>query len=120
MEEKCIKAINFDLSENLLKLIFSETTYRNAWIKLGSCFNQRGWTHRQYSGYVSLDKLLSNDVYDLLDFLVSSIPNIMSCVKDFDVTDVRDDMFGLVRLINDKLESIKESKSPDTNTFILK
>lgn len=101
--KKSFKAINFDLSERMLIEMFSITTYRNAWVKMRKCLNNKGWSRRQYSGYVSDEKVDYFQVYDLLDYLTDNIPNIMQCLERFDVTDIMD-VFDLIQPISERLK----------------
>ena len=59
-KEKYIKYINFDLDTNQLKDIFPDTRLPYSMIK--KFFEDRGFTHRQYSGYISKEPLEEYDI----------------------------------------------------------
>ncbi len=67
MERKYYKAINFDLDTNKLKEFYPR--YQQAYRDLLRFFREKGFSHRQGSGYVSNDKLSSADIVDLTALL---------------------------------------------------
>ena len=79
------KAINFDLSTADLKKHFKNTAeaYQIKNFMLQNCFE-----HRQYSGYVSNDKLHDYNVTNLTIRLKNQFSWLSHCTKKFDVTDI--------------------------------
>lgn len=51
-------------------------------------FKQHGFYHKQGSGYVSNQKINSQDIYLLIDALYEEYEWIAYCVKEFDVTNI--------------------------------
>ena len=52
-----------------------------------------------YTGYISLTKLATADIYDLMDDLTQALPWIGDCVNKIDVTNIgqQHDLIDLVR-----------------------
>ena len=65
MERRYLKAINFDLDTHKLQANYPGANYRNAYYDLRRFFEKHGFEHRQGSGYISLTKLATADIYDL-------------------------------------------------------
>ena len=51
------KALNFDLSDILLRKYYPSKNYKKAWSDIKGYLIQNGFNHRQYSGYVSNEKV---------------------------------------------------------------
>lgn len=51
-------------------------------------FKQHGFYHKQGSGYVSNQKINSQDIYLLIDAIYEEYEWIAYCVKEFDVTNI--------------------------------
>ena len=62
-------------------------------------FERHEFEHRQASGYLSLAKLSTADIYDLMDELVQAFPWLGECVNRIDVTNVgqQHDLTDLVK-----------------------
>ena len=88
MEERCYKALNFDLSTHQFKEIYPGTDYRKAYDDLRQFFNCQNFSHRQGSGYLSNQKLLASDVYDSMAALAQELSWIGACINKMDVTNV--------------------------------
>ena len=87
-ERRYYKAINFDLDRHILNDVHPSGDYRRAYHDLKKFFTKRNFDHKQGSGYVSIDKLTSIDIFELLDDLYHVLPWISDAVKAFDVTNV--------------------------------
>lgn len=86
MERTYYKAINFDLDTNKLKNYYER--YQQAYADLLSFFKQNGFSHRQGSGYVSNEILMSADIIDLIGKLKSTFSWSETCIKKIDVTNI--------------------------------
>lgn len=86
MERKYRKAINFDLSVRELGKYYRN--YRKAYYDIKKFFRQRGFDHRQGSGYVSRERLGQADIADLLDAMSIELPWMGDCVTRIDVTNI--------------------------------
>ncbi len=96
MERKYHKAINFDLDTNELKKYYPR--YQQAYYDLRSFFREKGFSHRQGSGYVSENKLSTADIVDIVDDFGKRYTWASTCVKKIDVTNVgmQYDLTGLL------------------------
>ena len=99
MERRYLKAINSDLDTHKLQAHYPGTNYRTAYYDLRRFFEKHGFEHRQGSGYISLSKLATADIYDLMDNLTQELPWIGKCVNKIDVTNIgqQHDLIDLVQ-----------------------
>ena len=88
MERLYFKAINFDLDTRLLNVYHPSKDYHKAYYDLRKFFKHHGFDHKQGSGYVSQQKINSQDIYLLIDALYEEYEWIADCVKEFDVTNI--------------------------------
>lgn len=118
MERKYYKAINFDLDTNQLKNYYPGANYRHAYKDLGRFFDEHGFSHRQGSGYISVNKLTTADIYDLMDDLNHLLPWIGMCVKKIDVTNVgrQYDLTDLLRPAEDLIIDNSLLIAPETHS----
>lgn len=91
------KAINFDLSTADLKKHFKNTAEA---YQIKNFMLQNGFEHRQYSGYVSNDKLYDYDITNLAIRLQNQFSWLYTCTQKFDVTDV-DKHHDLINILAD-------------------
>lgn len=88
MSERYHKAIHFDLDTRKLKQFYPGSNYRHAYRELQKFFTERGFTHRQWSGYVSNEKLNSADVFDLLEAFHERFQWLKICARKLDITNI--------------------------------
>ena len=98
MERKIRKAINFDLDTNIMKC---HGLYPNGYELLSAAFKKQGFEHRQGSGYLSISKLTSDQVYEAVEAIVKENLWLAECVKKIDVTDIgkQHDLTSIVKTI---------------------
>lgn len=82
------KAINFDLSEERLRLYYLKKNYRQAWYDINQFFNDNGFLHRQKSGYVSEKPMSRIELFELVGKLFIKFPWLPKCADVIDVTNV--------------------------------
>lgn len=82
------KALNFDLDTKMLKQVYSETSYTNAYYEIRSFLEKNGFEHRQGSGYVSQNPITLPKVHALVVKMNKQLTWLGDCVKEFDVTSV--------------------------------
>lgn len=87
-DEKKYKAIFFDLSSEKLRNLFGESGRKYAYRKIGAFMKSKGFTHRQWSGYFSKNKLVSADIIKLNYELFEKFPWLNECANKIDVTDI--------------------------------
>lgn len=87
MEEKTFKAINFDLDTKALKEYYPKSR-RNAYREIGNFLKDNGFSHRQWSGYVSNIEMDSLNISNLNKKLWKEFPWLEQCANKIDVTDI--------------------------------
>ena len=92
------KALNFDISDSLLKQYYLSKSYKNGWKDINKYLVRYGFLHRQYSGYVSKDVISMIDVIQTVRNMAKYLKWIEYCIKEFDVTIV-DDEYSLKNYI---------------------
>lgn len=85
------KALNFDLSDHLLKEHYPSKSYKNGWKDIYKYLSRNGFSHRQYSGYVSKTVISMIDVIHIIENMSKYLWWLRYCVKEFDVTIVGDE-----------------------------
>ena len=85
------KALNFGLSDALLRKYYPSKNYKKGWSDLKKYFINNGFKHRQYSGYVSSNPISMTDVIQLIRNMSNYLYWLKYCVKEFDVTIVSDE-----------------------------
>lgn len=87
MEKKTFKAIYFDLDTKALKKYYPKNR-RNAYREIENFLKDNGFSHRQWSGYISNIKMSSMDITTLNRKLWKKFPWLEQCANKFDVTDI--------------------------------
>lgn len=81
MRANTYRAIHFDLKIEKLKKYYSEKTPKKAYKLLRSFFEQKGFKHRQWSGYISQEKMSDADVLKLCNDLKVQFPWLENCIE---------------------------------------
>jgi len=81
------KSINFDLSTRSLNEIFGEGNRHLAYSQIKRFMLRSEFEHRQYSGYVSTNRMSFAEIYLFIKRLTKTCPWLVKCTKRFDVTD---------------------------------
>lgn len=88
MNDKSVrKAIYFDLDTNSLLSIFPKGT-RKPYSEIKKFMIKKGFNHRQYSGYDSIDAMSHAQVVKIIKDLSRELPWLSKCLKKLDVTDI--------------------------------
>ena len=82
------KAINFDLDTNILKQIYNNGDYINAYKEIRDFMEKNGFEHRQGSGYVSKDRMRETDAILIYNNMVTTFPWFNQAVKKCDLTHI--------------------------------
>jgi hypothetical protein hcinC1_10646 len=85
MERRKKKAINFDLDTAKMKKF---SLYPAGYKLLKKSFQGLGFEHRQGSGYISAEKLDSDQINDIIGVIIQENPWLAECVRKIDVTDI--------------------------------
>lgn len=81
------KSLNFDLDTASLIEVFGEKDRRRGYSEIKRFMVRNGFEHRQYSGYVSKERMSYVDTYDLIKALKKHCPWLQHCANKFDITD---------------------------------
>jgi len=116
--KKSIKAINFDLDNELLQANYPSKSYKYAWTKIRKALEGMGFEHKQYSGYLSLKPLSNKDIQVVVEKLVRQNPWLSKCIQQFDVTDVgpQYEMKRFIENLDDKGYDSDLDKQPEERT----
>ena len=106
MESPKYKAINFDLDTRKMR---QHKKYPVGYTEIKRSLLQLGFTHRQWSGYVSKSKLVSSDVIEVVEKLVKAHPWLSDCANKFDVTDIGK-QFDLIKLVRNGGKEMPKKK----------
>lgn len=101
MSDKTKKALNFDLDTADLKKYYPHKNYRSAYKDIKNYLCSHGFTHRQWSGYVSVDKMSDYEIKKTVQTMTKAFPWLKKCVNRFDVTDIGE-QHDLTHLITGK------------------
>lgn len=104
MERQVRKAINFDLDTKVMK---EQGLYPKGYKLLKNSFKELGFKHRQGSGYVSENRLTSDEVGFIIKKIVKENFWLADCVKKIDVTDIGR-QHDLTDMVKDFAEHNKE------------
>ncbi len=107
MEEAEYKAINFDFRIRSLTKYYPGQSYRQAYKEVKKYLEQNGFEHRQWSGYISSEKLTAIEVADVVNDLFFLSPWIPLCAKRFDVTDAPKYRLDALERFNDLVQGNK-------------
>lgn len=83
---KTIKAINFDIKQDLLDIYYPKSN-SNAYYDIKKFMLNNGFEHIQGSGYVSKNKLDVDNIYDILQNLKNEYPWSIVCIEKIEVTE---------------------------------
>jgi len=90
-KKKIRKAINFDLDDNILKAVYpNPKSYKRAWGDIAKFMRENGFTHRQYSGYESVEPMTQLKINRLIDDMIIALPWLTApgVIQEIDVTDI--------------------------------
>lgn len=122
MEEKEIplrKAINFDLKTSEIKKIYKSNNpfvYLKAYKEICAFLENKGFTHRQWSGYTSNEPLTYAKTIQIIKELNNTLPWLKKCVNKFDITNIGDtfDLTYIFKGSNKEDKTILPDKSKST------
>lgn len=96
MERRKKKTIHFDLDTEKMKKF---SLYPAGYKLLKKSFQGLGFEHRQGSGYISAEKLDSDQINDITGVIIQENPWLAECVRKIDVTDIsrQNDLTSVVK-----------------------
>ncbi len=107
---KRYKAINFDLDTQRLRERFGEDRRPEAYRAIGRYLADRGFVHRQGSGYRSTHRLSDFETALLVSLMYRDLAWLSACVRKLDVTNIGQD-YDMDSIAREKLRS--QADSPD-------
>ena len=116
VDEKYIKCINFDLDTKQLLKIFPNGT-REPYALIKKFFEDRGFEHRQYSGYISKEPLSKYDIVAIMGELGQNFTWLKNCIQEFDVSNVINEVSVKNQIINSAIRKEKLNNSQNTSTI---
>ena len=84
MTTKSVKAINFDIKQELLDRYY-EKSNSMAYYDINKFLKDRGFEHRQGSGYISKDAMTVNDVLSIIYDMNEELPWTLICIDLKDI-----------------------------------
>ena len=96
-------AINFDLTIEQLKQFYSESNPKGAYGKISRYMKKNGFSHRQWSGYISDRTMSKSDLIDFTMKLHQEFPWLIECENSMDAT-VITSIFDIKQMILDTMD----------------
>lgn len=96
-------AINFDLTIQQLRLYFDAEHPRKAYGQLARYMCKNGFSHRQWSGYVSNNTMTKPELLEFTLNLHKTFPWLIKCEGSMDAT-VITDVFDIRQMILDSAD----------------
>lgn len=104
---RMLYAVNFDLSISALRTHYSKTCPKNAYREIERYMKANGFSHRQWSGYVSDKKLTMAEMVDFTIDIHREFPWLYDCEVKMDAT-VLTEVYDLKELMRIYLEEGNE------------
>ena len=96
-------AVNFDLSIAALRTHYSESCPKNAYLDIERYMKENGFSHRQWSGYISDKEMTMAEMIDFTINIHNEFPWLYDCEEKMDAT-VISDVYDLKELMHIYLE----------------
>lgn len=109
-------AINFDLRTADLKVYYSKTNPKQAYKEIAKYMAEHGFTHRQWSGYISGGTMTKAELIDFAVDMHKTFPWLISCEGSMDAT-VITSIFDIKQMILDSMEDEKEDIEIEHDTW---
>lgn len=82
---------SFDLSIQFLKQHYPKADINQSWSDIAKYLESNGFSHRQYSGYLSIDKMDESQMVKAAMDLYKALPWLSLCAEKFDSTAIIED-----------------------------
>ena len=83
------KQFSFDLDTNVLKEIFGENKYTQAYKDIRKFMEQNDCKHIEGSVYMSNQNMMNTDVFNLFDDLKEQYPYMVKCIRTIHQADIK-------------------------------
>lgn len=100
-------AVNFDLRIADLKVYYSNSNPRHAYKEIAKYMAEHGFTHRQWSGYISESTMTKTELIDFTTDMHKKFPWLINCEGSMDAT-VITSIFDMRQMILDSMEDEEE------------
>lgn len=87
-EARQYKALYFDIRINDLKKFFPKKNYLGAYADIKQYLLRHSFTHEQWSGYHSINRMSDLEIFDLVQDMANEMPWFSQCINHFEVTNV--------------------------------
>lgn len=125
---ECRKMIAFDLVQAQLEQHYPRPDsskdrryFKRAYKDIKRFMRTHGFIHRQYSAYVSKDKLGMTEIYVLIREMSRQMPWLAKCVGAIDVADINERQFSLIDILDSgagKTNGNFDISDPETEPII--
>ena len=102
-ESKRRYAINFDLKISQLKEFYNREHPKRAYYEIKRYMLQHGFSHRQWSGYISDTAMSKSELIDFTMMLHKEFPWLIDCEGSMDAT-VITSIFDIKKMISDSMD----------------
>lgn len=102
-ETKRLYAINFDLKIVNLERYYSKTNPKGAYKEIASYMKSNGFSHRQWSGYISDKTMTRTELVDFTEKIHKHFPWLIKCEEKLDAT-VITGIFDIKQMIIDGMD----------------
>ena len=96
-------AINFDLTIKQLELFYSKDHPKNAYKEIRTFMKNNGFSHRQWSGYISDKTMTKSELIDFVMAIHEKFPWLIKCEDSMDAT-VITSIFDIKQMILDTMD----------------
>lgn len=100
-------AINFDLRIADLKAYYSKANPKQAYKDIAKYMAEHGFSHRQWSGYISDGTMTKTELVDFAADMHKSFPWLLNCEGSMDATVIAG-IFDIKQMILDSMEDEEE------------
>lgn len=87
-EARQYKALYFDIHINDLKKFYPKKNHLGAYTDIKRYLLRHAFTHEQWSGYHSKNRMTDLEIFDLVQDMANQMPWFSQCINHFEVTNV--------------------------------
>lgn len=100
-------AVNFDMDTDTLLALTQRGNTKQAYVDIRHAFERRGWSHSQYSGYMSDSPVTLEETLGVLQSIGEELPWFEPSLKKCHIT-VVGELFDYIEMLSE-LEDAKEA-----------
>lgn len=99
------KALYFDMHIKDLEHYYSGKNPKSAYTKIKKFLKNHNFSHEQYSGYHSQNKITDLDVFDMVYKMNKEFPWLRFCMSRFEVTNIGGN-YNLMEILSDETDIV--------------